>query len=696
MALLPARDRTPLYPPFRTGEPCPTLPNGLRQYQQDCVDYLLPEASPLDIAAVMVGTGMGKTCIAAAFLARLPPRVAVVLFTKTGLVEPTVKELKLWLERLGGGLSEHVFVAASKEEWARTLETARADDRRFCVVTYSNSRANADCASRFDVFLFDEAHVEMPFVERLFPTGVLAVKRAWPRAVIMTGTRLLRDNWTEKHVSDAFLLQKTAAVAKSLRMGELTFDTVPRELMSASDTQAYFLRLLANIVTIWYIHDDYKKKRLFALAAAWWSYHVNGYTWAPEVNARWHWAAADCLRQVLTESCKVKGKHPPGRTVTQWKVCADGLLRSGVFTCLDALQRAAGDQGASYAERLRELTGDVLPAVPDEVLYAGMSPRPTPLDVSVPLGATRLFKNHMPSLYKWREWHRMSMKSLWGVTEHVLPGICDSLRWKEGQPAPQVLLTLPSDGERAELLRRLLNYPQKTVLCPSLVDAWSDPCDRDHCPYSHQSWMFNTKGRRLPARSIQNALSSGNIYDRYKFVWEDGAFNGEILESPGLDCARIYLVLPDMLAAERSRVVRLFCDECWGSVNGLRVVIAQNRMRPNSNRFLRFFRIGVDYMAQRLEDYLLTPALLIGVGKTLNVGFNLHQRVTGLCLTEFEGDFDGVKQRCGRIQRIPRPFSPLATSKITVTMPFVRGSVEEMVFLPCYREWKESRDDDDA
>ena len=43
------------------------------------------------------------------------------------------------------------------------------------------------------------------------------------------------------------------------------------------------------------------------------------------------------------------------------------------------------------------------------------------------------------------------------------------------------------------------------------------------------------------------------------------------------------------------------------------------------------------------------------------------------------------------LQRIPRPLSPLATSKITVTMPFIRGTVEEMIFLERYNVWKDNR-----
>ena len=194
MALLLARDRTATSPYFLTGEPCPTLPNGLRQYQQDCVDFLLPDVNPLDIAAVMVGTGMGKTCIAAAFMARLPPRVHVVLFTKTGLVDATARELKKWLGRLGGQ-AEHVCEIATKDAWASAL--ARAEDpRRFCVVAYANSRENDRISTRFGALLFDEAHLEMPFVARVLPTGAPRAIR-WPRAVLMTGTRLLKDKWTE-------------------------------------------------------------------------------------------------------------------------------------------------------------------------------------------------------------------------------------------------------------------------------------------------------------------------------------------------------------------------------------------------------------------------------------------------------------------------------------------------------------------
>ena len=99
----------------------------------------------------------------------------------------------------------------------------------------------------------------------------------------------------------------------------------------------------------------------------------------------------------------------------------------------------------------------------------------------------------------------------------------------------------------------------------------------------------------------------------------------------------------------------------------------------------------LDTVARLLEDFLLTPALLIAIGKTLNVGFNLQQRATGICLPEFECDFTGLMQRCGRLQRIPRPLSPLATSKITVTMPFIRGTVEEMIFLERYNVWKDNR-----
>ena len=155
--------------------------------------------------------------------------------------------------------------------------------------------------------------------------------------------------------------------------------------------------------------------------------------------------------------------------------------------------------------------------------------------------------------------------------------------------------------------------------------------------------------------------------------------------------------MPD---AERSRVVSLFCHDCWASVNGMRVVVAQSRSRPSTKGFLRVVRIGADTVAQRLEDFLLTPGLLVAIGKTLNVGFNLQQRATGICLPEFECDFSGLMQRCGRLQRIPRPLSPLATSKITVTMPFIRGTVEEMIFLERYNAWKENsygdeEDDDD-
>ena len=301
-----------------------------------------------------------------------------------------------------------------------------------------------------------------------------------------------------------------------------------------------------------------------------------------------------------------------------------------------------------------------------------------------------MFKN-MPSLQVWRLWHLMNMRFLGGNTERLLPSVRESLRWREGEQAPQVLLTLPSAPyrERNEMLRRLLNYPCRTRLCPYMVDPeLNDPCDPETCPYSHQDWMFDKKGRRLPAQTIQKL---DGTYDRHKFVWEHGACNGEILETPGLESARIYLVAPEMPDAERSRVVSLFCHDCWASVNGMRVVVAQSRSRPSTKGFLRVVRIGADTVAQRLEDFLLTPALLIAIGKTLNVGFNLQQRATGICLTEFECDFDGLMQRCGRLQRIPRPLSPLATSKITVTMPCIRGTVEEMIFLERYNVWKENR-----
>ena len=80
-----------------------------------------------------------------------------------------------------------------------------------CVVAYANARKNVvPILARFDVLIFDEAHLEMPYVKRVFSTGA---QRAihWPRAVLMTGTRLLKDTWTEKHVGDAFLVQKVVS-----------------------------------------------------------------------------------------------------------------------------------------------------------------------------------------------------------------------------------------------------------------------------------------------------------------------------------------------------------------------------------------------------------------------------------------------------------------------------------------------------
>ena len=101
------------------------------------------------------------------------------------------------------------------------------------------------------------------------------------------------------------------------------------------------------------------------------------------------------------------------------------------------------ERGPPPAQRLREITGDALPAVPDWLLADGLPSQPTPLDASLPLGATRVFKN-MPSLQVWRLWHQMSMRFLGGITERLLPSVRESLRWREGEQAPQVLLTLPS------------------------------------------------------------------------------------------------------------------------------------------------------------------------------------------------------------------------------------------------------------
>jgi hypothetical protein len=56
------------------------------------------------------------------------------------------------------------------------------------------------------------------------------------------------------------------------------------------------------------------------------------------------------------------------------------------------------------------------------------------------------------------------------------------------------------------------------------------------------------------------------------------------------------------------------------------------------------------------------------------------QSVTGLCLLECEPDRECLLRRCARLRRSTR----IAPEKVVVTMPYLKGTIEEMVYVEIY------------
>ena len=92
--------------------------------------------------------------------------------------------------------------------------------------------------------------------------------------------------------------------------------------------------------------------------------------------------------------------------------------------------------------------------------------------------------------------------------------------------------------------------------------------------------------------------------------------------------------------------------------------------------------LGVADVALQLERLLVSPALLLGLGDSMNVGFNLQQRATGVCLTACEYDYQRLLQQCGRVQRIPRALTANDAGALAVNMPVASHTIEQMILAP--------------
>ena len=702
---LQLRDRKWDYPALRRGQPCVPLADcGLMPYQHDCVEWLFREqpdpstweagdpvvlvpsgggrpgrlgvlvsqlacgrwrlsfkdggaeivarASKLwcprsdyqkAVLSVCLDPGMGKTAVLATYLRRLPPKARACVFTASGLVEPTRKEMTRWLKDEGG-----ITVAATRKCWQQAMERGA----RFVLTSYAIARQGGGLeAARdaFDTLLFDEAHTVFPTILRLFPSNMSSAwLRPYPRVVLSSGTPPVCGRFME-FTDEVFCVRKSSAAASAaLGMPDLCIRMAKREPPGSFDLASYMRTCMAEL-------QHHKNEQL--AAELWWAYHVSGYRWDWADNWNWYNRVLDGTRGLLDWA---------QRSMTDEGMRREALKvqRSGLAFVLQLMFAECGHEDP-WNWRV------VLYGAPRYAAIIGTLPDPTPLDPGRSIAGCPFFCRHGPSAKFWRDLHTRCFWLLCGGhgawSSHVLGVIQESLRVHPSEHPPQVLLHLPeasSKRRRDDLLADLCNLPQRNKLCDSPACGYKEK----GCRKNHDKSHFSKDGKRLLrgcGRTILGCAGRDCL--------------GQIQESPGLESTRIYVVSPEHKSEERSRTVEAFSRDCWSGVAEIRPFVAQLGLRRHANRFLHV--LGVADIAAQLEALLVSRGLLLGLGETLDVGYNLQQRASGIALAAFEHDFDKVLQLCGRIQRIPRALGKEAGA-LTVVMPCLRHTIEDVVLSP--------------
>ena len=707
---LQQRDRKWDYPELRRGVRCTPQADGLMAYQRDCVEWLFREqpeeasweagdpvilvptgggrsgrlgelvqrldggerwrvrfepgggeveadalASTLwcprsdfakAVLSVCLDPGMGKTAVMATYLARLPAGTRACVLTATGLVEPTCKELTRWLRASG---DETITAAATRKSWQQAMGP---EGPRFVLSSYSIVRqgqgfeAAKDC---FDTLLFDEAQTVWKMIGRLWPENTSKVwLRPYPQAVLSSGTPLSGSTRLTDVVDEVFRVSKSGHAASSaLGMPKLTFRLAKRE------PPAPFVRLE-------YLRDAMERvaghgKAGVGMAILWWAFHVGGSRWGQADNQAFY-------DQILgdTQARLRMALASDGGQLKAWRKAALDVQRGGLAFVLQQMYECG------HARRPWNWREEIY-SHPLDVLALDL-PAPVPLDPDCSIADSPLLR-HGPSAKEWKETHACiywrERSGAWASS--VLNVIQEGLRMRAGEHPPQILLSLPhasSMRRREALLEDLCNYPHRNRLCSA-----KEFCTSHGCRSSHDKCRFSRDGARL----LQGR-------DRFCLLPTPNTRAGQIQELPGLGATRIYLVSPDQKAGDRSRSVESFSRDCWSGVRELRPLITQMGLHGRANRFLHV--LGVADVARQLEALLVSPGLLLGLGDALDLGFNLQQRATGIALTACEYSYDKVLQLCGRIQRIPRALAPQEAGTLTVVMPCLTGTIEELILAP--------------
>ena len=705
---LQQRDRKWGYPDLRRGLRCTPQADGLMAYQRDCVEWLFreqPEQATWEVGdpvilvptgggrsgrlgvlvqcldggerwrvrfergneadalasalwcprsdfekavlSVSLDPGMGKTAIMATYLARLPAGTRACVLTAAGLVGPTHKELTRWLP---GG--ETITVAATRKSWQQAMGPGGP---RFVLSSYAIVRQRQGlkgAKDSFDTLLFDEAQTVWKTIRRLWPENISDVwLRPYPRAVLSSGTPLSGSARLTDVVDEVFRVSKSGHAASSaLGMPNLTFRLAKREPPEPFVRLEYFREAMERVA----VHG----KAGVGVAILWWAYYASGNRWGRVDNKAWYERILGATHMRLQVAIATEGGQQKA-----WRKEALDVQRSGLAYVLQQLYDECGHARRHWNWR------EEIYSHPFGVLLAADLPAPVPLDPEGSIADCPLLR-HGPSPKDWKETHSYiywrEHRGAWASS--VLNVIQESLRTRAGEHPPQILLSLKhasSKRRREALLEDLCNYPLWNRLCSA-----KELCTTHGCRSSHEKSRFSRDGARL-------------MRGREQFCLHPAAPNtraGQIQELPGLGATRIYLVSPEQKAGDRSRSVESFSRDCWSGVRELRPLITQMGLHGCTNRFLHV--LGVADVARQLEVLLVSPGLLLGLGDALDLGFNLQQRATGICLTACEYSYDKVLQLCGRIQRIPRALAPQEAGTLTVVMPCLTGTIEELILAP--------------
>jgi hypothetical protein len=578
-------------------------------------------------------------------LTHLPAGTRAAILTATGLVDQTAKDLNKWLLALGS--NSEVSVAKTKKEWQRAQRAPR-----FVIASYSVARQEGGMVTargNFDTLILDEAHTVWPAVRRLMPANQGATwLRPYPRLVLCTGNPVPTTAHVAHIVDEVFFMTKAANTATALGMPRVDFKMAQRE-PPEQFVLANYMRTAMN-----HMH---RRSRGLGMATLWWAYHINGYQWEQSDNQTWY---TRLLTEIHSRLYMALHAGEGGQDTTRWRQAALEVHRSGLAWCLGELYvqghgpidwcwRRAIYEAAGYGELSRDL--------------------PEPQSPGGSIASSQLLR-HGPRAREWQDCHAASTVRQVGVSAwaSALNVLRTSLSTRAGEHPPQILCCLPhvnTKRGREQLLEELCNFPQRNQLC-----IFKENCTAPGCRKCHDRTRFSKDGARLLRAHERYCLHYAGQNTR----------PGLIQVSPGLGATRIYLVTAEQKSADRSASVAAFSRDCWAGIRALGPLLKQMRGRPGGNSFLKV--LGVADVAVQLEALLVSPGLLLAVGDCGNLGWNLQQRATGLCLTACEYDYDVLMQQCGRIQRIPRALAPQKAATLTVSMPATLHTIEHVILAP--------------